>query len=494
MKKKYGGKYVSEQRFGDGDVILATNTETGEETALKRFPAGQSAAIQEAEIWKKVYPDEFRETFAESEFDFVARKWIVGETLTDYVKRNGNLSEKKALGIAKELSEELWKIYRETGLVHGDIKPDNVIVFDGGVRLIDFESSCRENIGDVLKDKNRRRTIKFISPGFSAPEKMKGITSEKSDFYSLGMLIVYMMTGDTVKSACEATPETKKIIDKCLCVDMENRIGSIETLVQETGSALDEAEERPPQKNGEKHAGILFQRKQFGYRRLILYVPDNVSFSVELASAFVSGGLKAGIYEMCDFGDGIVRFYVRNDSANDENPLCEIACEGNTLYGEKENVFVSTKKLSAEEELGVDAMRDFMVRCYGEFDVTIVCDSLMRSMENRAQLMRFSDYVVLPICPDADVFEETVKKYKSMFAEYSIPEKRLLAVAWEYKKGESAEETMLAKVASGTYLGRIETDGLRHKSKNIDGVFYNEIMPENIAEQYRRVVQKIMTA
>ncbi len=92
------------------------------------------------------------------------------------------------LGLIDQLAETLDHLHRhQPAVVHGDVKPENVIVTaDGRAVLVDFGAAMR--VGD---DRERLGT-----PGFSAPEVLAGeALSPAADVYSLAALTVYLLTG-----------------------------------------------------------------------------------------------------------------------------------------------------------------------------------------------------------------------------------------------------------------------------------------------------------
>ena len=92
------------------------------------------------------------------------------------------------LGLVDQLAETLDHLHgHQPAVVHGDVKPENVIVTaDGRAVLVDFGAAMR--VGD---DRERLGT-----PGFSAPEVLAGeALSPAADVYSLAALTVYLLTG-----------------------------------------------------------------------------------------------------------------------------------------------------------------------------------------------------------------------------------------------------------------------------------------------------------
>jgi len=86
-------------------------------------------------------------------------------------------------------------------VVHGDIKPGNVMVdATGRVRLLDFGIASR------LSDDAERATGDWCSPGYAAPERLRGAApSVADDVYALGALLYVLLTGTAIRGAQEQT-------------------------------------------------------------------------------------------------------------------------------------------------------------------------------------------------------------------------------------------------------------------------------------------------
>jgi len=122
-----------------------------------------------------------------SEAAYLVMELIDGETLDDMLERESYFSWRVAASCALEIANGLAAIH-EVGIVHGDIKPRNVLV-DGEGRAI---------IADLgIPRRWRRKGHYFGTPNYSSPEQCRFLKSISvgTDTYSLGVMIYEMLTG-----------------------------------------------------------------------------------------------------------------------------------------------------------------------------------------------------------------------------------------------------------------------------------------------------------
>lgn len=139
-------------------------------------------------------------------FMYIILEHIEGKNLREVIASKSILSEEDSLKIVSDLLEVLdyMQSIKPKPLVHGDIKPENILISNGCSALVDF--------GSV--DSND------ASSGFCAPERFAGIPkSVESDIYSLGELLNFLITGDIKKIYSRKKPASMnndiyKIIDK----------------------------------------------------------------------------------------------------------------------------------------------------------------------------------------------------------------------------------------------------------------------------------------
>jgi serine/threonine protein kinase len=124
---------------------------------------------------------------------YLVTEYLRGRTLAHLLQAMRPLPEKDALKIAGLLCEAVQHMH-ERGVIHRDLKPDNVMICcDRTIRLMDF--------GIATNDGSRRITLPGIgatmgTPDYMAPEQVRNKRcDERTDIYSLGAILYEMLTG-----------------------------------------------------------------------------------------------------------------------------------------------------------------------------------------------------------------------------------------------------------------------------------------------------------
>jgi serine/threonine protein kinase len=176
-----------------GAVWLARETETGVRVAIKRFRRRPDAkCCAEVEHLAKLNAVRgivaLRKVHLHAEPYCYVMEHLPGGTLADLMRREGPRGFQDAWEKFKQLVEALRDVHRE-GIVHGDIKPDNILLDGAGMpRLCDF--------GQARGRGSHARTLGTLF--YMPPEqaRMEGIPDPRWDVYALGALLYEMLTGD----------------------------------------------------------------------------------------------------------------------------------------------------------------------------------------------------------------------------------------------------------------------------------------------------------
>jgi serine/threonine protein kinase len=121
---------------------------------------------------------------------YIVQEFIEGLDLFKEVKESGAFSEQKVRQVLVELLPVLQYIH-ERQVIHRDIKPSNIIRRPhGSLVLIDFGGSQQ-----LSADSSSGKSPITGTPGYAAPEQMRGSVSPASDLYSLAMNCIRLLTG-----------------------------------------------------------------------------------------------------------------------------------------------------------------------------------------------------------------------------------------------------------------------------------------------------------
>ncbi len=122
---------------------------------------------------------------------FITMEYVPGEDLSSSIRRFGQLPVGKSISIANQICEGLAEAHR-LGVVHRDLKSNNIMIDqEGNVRIMDF------GIARSLEAKSITDAGVMIgTPEYMSPEQVEGKeTDQRSDIYSLGIILYEMVTG-----------------------------------------------------------------------------------------------------------------------------------------------------------------------------------------------------------------------------------------------------------------------------------------------------------
>ena len=122
---------------------------------------------------------------------YIVMEYIDGITLKEFMEQQGALKWKDSVYFIVQILRALQHAH-DRGIVHRDIKPQNIMLFqDGSIKVMDF------GIARFAREEGRTISDKAIgSVHYISPEQARGeTTDEKSDIYSAGVMLYEMLTG-----------------------------------------------------------------------------------------------------------------------------------------------------------------------------------------------------------------------------------------------------------------------------------------------------------
>ncbi len=227
-------KYSIVRQLGHGSsgiVYQAIETATDKEVAIKLMHIQfwpPHLILKEIEVLKDhKHPNvvAFLDAYLVEQVVWLVMEYLPGGSLKAVVSRTC-LNEGQIAAICKEVLQALDFLHEE-GIIHRDIKADNVLLgLSGEVKLTDF-GVCAEILSDDNKVMGKAGTLSFM-----APEVMSGQPyGPKVDVWSLGIMITEMIDGEPpfepynpdTKERDQLSPDFRDFLDKILDHDAEKR-------------------------------------------------------------------------------------------------------------------------------------------------------------------------------------------------------------------------------------------------------------------------------
>jgi serine/threonine protein kinase len=200
-------------RGGMGEVYRADDLTLGQPVALKFLPeeAAQNPNLldrfkNEVRIARRVSHPNVCRVYDVGDIDgatFFTMEYVDGEDLSSLMRRIGRLPSDKALEIARQLCAGLAAAHNQH-VLHRDLKPANIMLDGRGqVVITDFGLAG-------FAEQIQAGDIRSGTPAYMSPEQLEGKeVTERSDIYSLGLVLYEVFTGKRALSGDAATARTR---------------------------------------------------------------------------------------------------------------------------------------------------------------------------------------------------------------------------------------------------------------------------------------------
>ncbi|MDE3216243.1 MAG: protein kinase [Gemmatimonadota bacterium] len=268
------GRYSIERELGRGGmgvVYLAHEVHLDRPVAIKLLPPERAADpalrerfLREARLAAKLSHPNIIPIHAvdeAGEFVFYVMAYVDGETLAERVRTRGPLPSSEGARVLRDVAWALAHAHGQ-GLVHRDVKPDNIMLEAGSGRVLvtDFGIAAVTSEG---ADDGVSGTPEFMSPEQALGQELDG----RSDIYGLGATAFYALTGKLLFEGSTPTevlarqvtevapavasmgmPVSRKvaaIVDRCLAKSRDQRPSSADAVAEQFGVALEQRRELP---------------------------------------------------------------------------------------------------------------------------------------------------------------------------------------------------------------------------------------------------------
>ncbi len=216
-------KYEVLQKVGEGGmatVYLGRHSTLNRDVAIKVLHPHLSSSTRnrkrfarEARAIEHLHHDNILEIFDYSGVDahecYIITEFVQGQTLSDILHDRGKLPSEVASIMGLHLAHALAYAHLE-GILHRDLKPDNVMVrWDGTLKLMDF------GIARFLDESQVTMTGALVgSPAFMSPEQAREQALDgRSDLFALGTMLFYLVTGHLPFSGSNPSLILKNVIE-----------------------------------------------------------------------------------------------------------------------------------------------------------------------------------------------------------------------------------------------------------------------------------------
>lgn len=245
-------------RGGMGVVYLALDRKLGRQVAIKVLPVEtrddaerRERLMREARSAAALLHPRIATVFEVGDHAdslYIAMEYVEGETLRARLAREGALPRAEATRIAIEVADGLACAHAH-GVVHRDIKPDNVMLTaDGSVKILDFGVARSQGaspvppgvIPDAPQSPLTGTGHILGTPAYMAPEQRRGDRVDaRADVYALGLMTVELLTGErhgasstldldgplgpTSAPTASLPPRLRRVLDRAMDADAANR-------------------------------------------------------------------------------------------------------------------------------------------------------------------------------------------------------------------------------------------------------------------------------
>ncbi len=205
----------------------------------------------------------------EGDRHYLVMEYVGGRTLKAMIQEEGPLAVGHALGIAQQVAEGLSVIHQQ-GVVHRDIKPQNLMVqTDGTVKVMDFGIARVADLSALTQSGFLVGTPHYISPEQAMGQRV----DHRSDIYSLGVVLYEMLMGKVLFDGdspitvalmhvqnpvpslrlqrADILPEVEQLVDKCLAKEPGDRFQTAAVLASAIRSLRGEPAVAVPQPEAE---------------------------------------------------------------------------------------------------------------------------------------------------------------------------------------------------------------------------------------------------
>jgi serine/threonine-protein kinase len=211
FRSAIGDRYEIETEVGSGGMAIvyrARDRRDGRPVALKVLRGTASAGVatrfrREIALGSQLQHSRivpFLDSGEACDRLWYAMPLVTGESLRDRLRREGRFSVAQTVSVLRDLTDALEYAHTR-GVIHRDLKPDNIMLRDDGAAIMDFgvaKAISNATHSAVVSDGLRTSTGATVgTPAYMSPEQSAGEKSvdHRTDLYALGVVAYELLTG-----------------------------------------------------------------------------------------------------------------------------------------------------------------------------------------------------------------------------------------------------------------------------------------------------------
>ncbi len=185
MANVYRGVDIMENRTVAVKILKSEYNENEEFVKAFRNESKAIAVLSHPNI-VKIYDVGY-----ENNMQYIVMEYIDGITLKEFIEQQGLLKWRDCVHFTIQILRAL-QLAHDRGIVHRDIKPQNVMLLsDGSIKVMDFGIARFSRTESVQRDEKTMGSVHYVSPEQASGSR----TDERSDIYSVGVMMYEMLTG-----------------------------------------------------------------------------------------------------------------------------------------------------------------------------------------------------------------------------------------------------------------------------------------------------------